>query len=265
VIQGDIPTWTNEGLAEYFGEGIFTGDGFVTGIVPPQRLARVMKEIEENKYKPFPELMLLDLASWNREVAAGKDALVNYDQAWSMVHFLAHADNGKYQEAFSAFMFDVGRGRPWEEAWTRNFGSAVGFEEKWKDFWSAQPENPTANLYAQAVVATMTSFIGRAYTQKQGFDNFDELAGTDPKSLKAADADWLPPGLFADQLGVAAQLKEIGYQFAITRDLPRSKLPQVACTMPDGSKLVGHFTMRGSLIGDVKVDTVPAPKGKAGK
>ncbi|MBV8782403.1 MAG: hypothetical protein JO353_13490, partial [Phycisphaerae bacterium] len=28
VIGGEIPIWVNEGMAEYFGESIFTGDGF---------------------------------------------------------------------------------------------------------------------------------------------------------------------------------------------------------------------------------------------
>jgi len=34
VIHGDLPMWVNEGIAEYFGEGLFTGDNFITGLVP---------------------------------------------------------------------------------------------------------------------------------------------------------------------------------------------------------------------------------------
>ncbi|HXE55950.1 MAG TPA: hypothetical protein VN541_23190, partial [Tepidisphaeraceae bacterium] len=41
VIRGNLPTWLNEGLAEYFGESIFTGDGYISGIIPPGRLRRV--------------------------------------------------------------------------------------------------------------------------------------------------------------------------------------------------------------------------------
>lgn len=36
-----IPIWANEGLAEYFGMSLWTGDGFVSGVIPPKRLAKV--------------------------------------------------------------------------------------------------------------------------------------------------------------------------------------------------------------------------------
>jgi hypothetical protein len=40
VIRGKIPAWLNEGLAEYFGEALFTGDSFVSGVIPQWRLER---------------------------------------------------------------------------------------------------------------------------------------------------------------------------------------------------------------------------------
>src|SRR3954468_12999444 len=40
VIGGKVPMWADEGLAEYFGEGLFTGDGFVAGLIPQARLMR---------------------------------------------------------------------------------------------------------------------------------------------------------------------------------------------------------------------------------
>lgn len=261
VIRGDIPTWTNEGLAEYFGEGIFTGDGFITGIIPPQRLKRIKSEIADSKYKPFPKIMFLDQKSWNAELGSDQaSAGVNYDEAWSMVQFLAHGENGKYQKAFSGFMYDVGRGQPWEKAWQANVGTADGFEDKWKAYWTGQPENPTINLYAQASVAMLTSFVGRAYTQKQTFDNFEELTRTDPSAMKAAPADWLPPSLFTDGLSLAKKLTDEGDTFAITTESPKNKLPQITCTLPDGSKLVGRFAVRGLMIGKVDVEIVPVPK-----
>ena len=45
VIGGDRPVWVNEGLAEYFGEAIFTGDGFIAGIIPQWRLKRIRAEL----------------------------------------------------------------------------------------------------------------------------------------------------------------------------------------------------------------------------
>src|SRR5690348_3398747 len=65
VIRGQMPPWLNEGIAEYFGESIFTGDGFVSGIIPPRRLKRVQDAIRANQYKSMREMMLLSQSAWN--------------------------------------------------------------------------------------------------------------------------------------------------------------------------------------------------------
>src|SRR5262249_41625793 len=78
VIRGDLPIWVNEGMAEYFGESIFTGDGYVTGIVPPSRGARIKKWIAEGNALSIQEMMKLRHETWNAQLS-----LVNYDQAWS--------------------------------------------------------------------------------------------------------------------------------------------------------------------------------------
>ena len=43
VIRGDLPIWVNEGLAEYFGEAVFTGDGFVSGVIPPTAMTGIRR------------------------------------------------------------------------------------------------------------------------------------------------------------------------------------------------------------------------------
>src|SRR5947208_3833085 len=116
--------------------------------------------------KSVKQMMLVTLREWNSLLSG-----TNYDMAWSMVHFLAHAENGKYQGAFANFLVLVGKGNPWDRAWNMAFGSAEGFEEKWKDYWLKMPEDPTLDLYVKAVVSTYTSFLGRVYTQKQTFDD----------------------------------------------------------------------------------------------
>jgi hypothetical protein len=267
VIRGDIPTWADEGLAEYFGEGIYAGDGFVTGVVPPYRLVRIKAEIKQHQFKPFSQIMLMDRGTWNKDVSDNHDsAEANYDQAWSMIQYLAHGDNGKYQKPLGDFMIDIGNGVAWEKAWLNNLGPADGFEAHWHDYWLAQPENPTANLYARAAVEILTSFVGRAFSQKQTFANLDELMHTDPKAMKAADDDWLPPALFADAVATVKKLTLDGNAFTLVLSTPQNRLPQIACTLPDGSKLIGQFGLRNGRFADVKVVEVAAPKaaGKAG-
>lgn len=259
VIRGQIPTWVNEGLAEYFGEGIFTGDGMVTGIISSGRMKRVQKEIEEGKFISIKDMMQMSHAEWNARLE-----ITHYDQAWSMVHFLAQADKGKYQDAFARFLQLVGKGNQWEKAWVGAFGSVEGFEQLWKDYWMKMPENPTIDLYAKAVVSTLTSFVGRSYSQKEGFDSFEEFIRHDAKDLKAAPADWLPPALYTEMKGLGEQLENKGAKFSFLKG--KGPLPQIVCVMEDGTKIIGTFTLNGNRIGKVTADIVkPAEEKKPAK
>ncbi len=249
VIRGEIPTWVNEGLAEYFGEGIFTGDGMVTGIVSSGRMKRVQKEIEDGQFVSIKDMMLMTHAQWNARLE-----ITHYDQAWSMVHFLATAEKGKYQDAFARFLQLIGKGSQWEKAWVAAFGSVEGFEQKWKDYWIKMPENPTLDLYAKASVASLTSFMGRSWSQKDTFDKFEEFIQKDAKDLKAAPADWLPPALYTEMKGLAGQLKSRGFEFSLIRK--GGPIPQLLCVMPDGTKITGTFTLANGRIGTVKADEV---------
>src|SRR5690606_18973637 len=132
MIGLNLPIWVNEGLAEYFGEGIFTGDGFVTGVIPPWRLKRLKAGMEAQRFIPVRTMMLITHEQWNQQLN-----LANYDQAWAMVHFLAHAEDGKYQQPFVQFMRGVSQGMDWRAAWMGTFGDPEGFEQKWRAYWLA--------------------------------------------------------------------------------------------------------------------------------
>jgi hypothetical protein len=250
VIGGELPIWVNEGMAEYFGEGIFTGDGFVTGVIPPRRLVRIKQQIRDRKFRPIREMMLLAHADWNEELS-----IVNYDQAWSMVQFLAHGESGKYAGAFVNFMRAVGAGQAWEQAWLNAFGSAEGFEQKWKDYWQSLPEEPTLDLYAKAATATMTSALARATAQKQRFASFDEmLSAATAGRLKADERDWLPPALINDAFAASSALRKRGVSFAL-QPASGGTTPRIVCTMSDRRKLTGRFKLSGGRVGEVAVDS----------
>jgi len=238
VIGGNIPVWVNEGLAEYFGQGIYTGDGYVTGVIPSARLARLQRWIDQGVVRPIEEVMRTSHAAWNAGLS-----VVNYDQAWAMVHFLAHAEGGRYQGAFNSFMKDVSRGMPWELAWRKNFGTGTqAFEEKWRKYWTDMPPDPTADLYAKASVATLTSFYARAFSQRQVFrtvEDFYEAAASG--KLKYHPDDWLPPGLLQDAL---QKVEECGK----SQVRKRSRGYELVCTMQDGTTLTGTFKIKGRRV-----------------
>jgi hypothetical protein len=246
VIGGQIPAWANEGLADYFGEGLFTGDSFVTGVVPPWRLKRVQHTIQQGRFLSLTDMMQLSLQQWNAELN-----LANYDQAWSMVHFLAHGENGRYQRAFASFIQQIGRGKSWQEAWQQTFGDAAGFEQRWRTFWTELPENPTADLYVKVNVATWTSYLARAFSQKQTFATFDALIdAANKKQLKSHEEDWLPPSLLAEAIATSDRYMKEGHRFELVTS---ERLTQLRCTMPDGRRVTGKFSIRNERVGTVNV------------
>jgi len=244
VIGGDIPVWMNEGLAEYFGESLYTGDGYVTGVAPPQRIRRLQTWIKRGNAISIREMMRMPHMLWNAQMN-----IVNYDQAWSMVYFLAHGDGGRYQKAFNGFLRDVGRGAGWERAWQRHFGAGTrDFEKRWKTYWLEMKADHSAEMYAEATVATLTSFYARAFAEQQIYRSWPQFVDAAKRGTLKSDArDWLSPELLETALSRLNLLDKIeirkrnGYQL-----VARTKL---------GTELIGTFRVSNKRVfrGSVKV------------
>jgi hypothetical protein len=110
-------------------------------------------------------------------------------------------------------------------------------------------------------VSTFTSFLGRSYTQKQTFDTLDEFTKMEAKDLKAAPADWLPPGLFNETKPTYGALKDHGVTFSLVHT--KGPLPSIQAVMEDGTRLTGNFTMSSTRIGKVTVEIVKPATAKA--
>jgi hypothetical protein len=243
VIKGDIPIWVNEGLAEYFAEAVYTGDGYISGLIPPDRLVRIKKQIADGRFKSVADMMMLKVEDWNSALS-----LANYDQAWSMIQFLAHAEGGKYQEPITAFAREVGRGLQWQQAWVKFFGrDAAAFEQRWRAYWTSLPDDPTADLYAKATITTLTHFLARAASQDQFFDSPDAFfKAAESGQLKAHKQDWLPPSLLRSALG---RVEDSG-----TWSLEAKRQASIlTCTTPAGSTFTGKFKLRSDRVGPVTV------------
>ncbi len=246
AIRANLPVWVNEGLADYFAEGLFTGDGFVVGVVPPHRLRKLKQSIAAGKLKSLREMMQIGQREWNDEMA-----LANYDQAWSMIHFLVHAEDGKYVKRLSRFINDLRRMRH-EQAWMRSFGRNIkGFEKKWRDYWLALPDDPTADRYARAAVATLTSFLARAAGGGKTFDDAAAFLQAGARGeIETDKSDWLPPSLLRR---TAIQARRFG-RWSI--DKTEGGQPAVVLTRPDGGRLTGTYVRTDGKVRRVKVDLV---------
>ncbi len=203
VIGGDIPVWVDEGLAEYFAEAVFTGDGFVAGLVPGVRKTRIKDHFVRHAFSDMTDFMRISRKDWNEQLSR-----VNYDQAWSLVHFLAHADDGKYRTRFDHFMRDVSRMGA-AQAWVANFGpNTKALSSRWGQYWTNLPKKHGDDKFVEVTVATLTSFLARCVLQGMSFPNADAFfdAASDGK-IQWADENWLPPSMLERSLQHARSLK----------------------------------------------------------
>ena len=253
VIRGRLPIWVNEGLAEYFGQGIWTGDNFVTGLVPPERLKRLKAHIDAGRILPFLKMLPMSHKEWN-SVLSGR----NYDQAWSMIHFLVHADRGRYRPALEAFVTDISRGQPYKQSFLNRFGRDVeAFENRYRQWWAWLPPDPTADRYVLATVQTLCSFLARANAQGQTFADAEAFfQAVEAGALKTHPSQWLPPRLLERALESASKLG--GWSLAGTAQRPALVLAQ-----PGGLTFTGTFTIRDGLVEDVRVQIKQTPPSSA--
>jgi hypothetical protein len=257
TIKAQIPIWTNEGLAEYFGEALWTGDGFVTGLIPPDRAAEIKQAIKARKFKPFGQLMTMTDQEWGDRLEYS-----NYNQAWAMVHFLAHADNGKYQSAFNQFMQFVSRGVPAQTAWINVFGADTkSFEQRFANWWLSLPDEPTRSLYMKAMVQTEMSFLARAYLQGKAYQDAETFFKQyEPQALSLNRDLWLPPALFKDASATALRVGLWSIEMSGPFPAPP---PRLICRDGDGSVYTGKITVQGNHMTGVSVDITPGTQHAA--
>ena len=262
MIKGRLPTWLNEGLADYFGVGVWTGDGLVVGVIPQGSLMRVRSMIKNQKLMPLAKMLDMDQRDWNSQLKSQ-----NYLQAWSMVHFLVHADGGKYQKALSSYIRDISRGKSSSAAFGKRFGRNVqAFQNRYVQWWSKLKDNPSAELYDRIKVMTLTSCLARAQYARKKFENikaFIQAAsdGTFKKIFagigKRKPLLWLPESLLLKTIPRGSDVANWSLVGA------KGNPTRVQYKRSDGSILVGSFTLGSRITVTVKTirpRTKPAPK-----
>lgn len=147
-IGANIPVWVNEGLAEYFGESIMVRGRFKSGLVEASRLERVVNAIEDDEWFGFEKLFTMSGSQWNNRLATGDPlASLQYDQSWSIVHFLIHAKNGKYEDLLMDFLRKSAQGMDRRRAMEETFGDDIEpFEKAWKEYMLALEPDALSTL-----------------------------------------------------------------------------------------------------------------------
>lgn len=132
-----LPIWINEGLAVYFESGILVGKTFRLGLADVRRVLAIQNAIEHNRVIRFDRLLNMTADQWQQGLLGDVErAQFLYDQSWSIVHFLIHAEDGKYRRAFETMLHLIADGQRVHRAFTTAFNSSDTrlFAAKWKQF-----------------------------------------------------------------------------------------------------------------------------------
>jgi len=142
-IHNNLPQWVNEGLAEYFQYSMVTSRGLEAGLSAPGALLRVQEAIESRSYIPIHDLLYVTNRDWNERVTSGEGASLQYDQAWSVVHFLVHADGGKYERLLLQFLQECGTGKNAKQATEAVFSTDLQtMERAWVSYVKSLRPDP---------------------------------------------------------------------------------------------------------------------------
>jgi len=151
-IGPNLPMWANEGMAEYFGYAILVKGKLRTGVAPEAAVQSLRAAVERDEVFPLSELMALSNQEWNANVRSGSPmARMMYAQSWAVVHFLIHAEKGRYADAFSTYITRLATGMRHEQAMADAFGvtNLAPMERAWRKFvleeWEPDPLSTAAD------------------------------------------------------------------------------------------------------------------------
>ena len=135
VLEHKPPQWFNEGLADYFGPSQYFKEKGEEGmkVKPnPWRLDLVKRMVAEGKQVSWQELMTMSQAQMYQKEAVGR----HYAQAWSIVYFLAEADDRAHFHYLKDYFQALRKGKDLQGAWQATFGKAdmAALEARWREF-----------------------------------------------------------------------------------------------------------------------------------
>ena len=156
AIGPGLPTWLNEGLAQYFEEGIWTGAQFRFEQVPPRRVRQLQHDIAKNQLVPFRTMLATTDAQWQATLTGDADrGATQYNQAWAMTHLLIHGSNGdvKYRPLLIDMLKRIHAGADAQVAFAEAFSPNVdGFQARFEEFATKLEPSPEATLIERQTV-----------------------------------------------------------------------------------------------------------------
>lgn len=158
LISPNLPVWINEGIAQLFEEGIYTGKRFIVEQVPPRRLRQLTDDMSNRRLTPFADFVFIDHKVWATNMRDRDRGSTQYNQAWAMVHFLVYAQDARtgkaiYRQRFFDMLTMVKDGTDAKQAFYSQFGTNFeGFQQRFLQYARQLEATPESNYVENAEV-----------------------------------------------------------------------------------------------------------------
>lgn len=194
-IGDNLPPWLNEGMAEWFGYALPKRRGFEMGLADPGAIQHLRKAAAENRLLPLETLLTMSKVEWNQRVRDG-NASVQYDQAWSVVHFLAFAEGGRYQGILDSMLRSFWMGMDAERAVRTAVGSDLApMEAAWRKYLDGlQPDELYAGLSTLRAYGALLAALDAMNVRPANAEELDAALSEHGATLQI-DESLFPKGL----------------------------------------------------------------------
>lgn len=161
ALPGDLPVWLDEGLAQMFEEGIWTGHDFWLGQVPPRRVRQLKSDLDAGRLVDFRTLAAVTPHEWASALGADHlRGLSQYNQAWAMVQFLTVYKDAAGQEIYRPRLLRllqlIHEGTDPSAAFSRVFSDAADIDRHFQSFVrTLQPTLEAVMIERQGVLADL--------------------------------------------------------------------------------------------------------------
>ncbi|HSV12807.1 MAG TPA: DUF1570 domain-containing protein, partial [Tepidisphaeraceae bacterium] len=136
AISHDLPIWLNEGLAQFFEEGIWTGKNFWINQVPPERLWDLQDQIKKHKLIEFQRFLDVTPDQWHKNLSGSLAAGdLYYQQAWAMVQFLVDGSHPDYRTRLIDYLKRLHNNESPDKAFEAAFSKNIkGFQDRFAEW-----------------------------------------------------------------------------------------------------------------------------------
>ncbi len=178
AIGPNLPIWLNEGLAQVFEEGIFNGQKFWLGQIPPRRVRQLQSDMSARRLVDFQTFLNMTDDQWNNNLADKIKATTQYNQAWAMTQFLVFATDGDGSFRYRGRLIDMLRaihtGTAGSPAFIGAFGTNIpAFQQRFVEYARELTATPEATcIEHQDVLADMLTELRSRGQQFNSVDVF---------------------------------------------------------------------------------------------